>query len=149
MVWTPCSGVAALAGGRRVVVVSDAGEFRLFGRKRRANVSGGREKSYRVYVTEAEDARLVARAEVEQVTVPRLLFESAMASRAETSTERKRVIAELFRVSRQMAGVATNVNQLARYANAEGQFPEEAVFVMGEYRVLAAKVEDLIEKLAG
>ena len=121
----------------------------MFGRKRRANVVGGREKSYRVYVTEAEDQRLVARAEAEGVTVPRLLFESAMASRVETSTERKRVIAELFRVSRQMAGVATNVNQLARFANAEGAFPEDAVFVMGEYRVLAAKVEDLIEKLAG
>jgi len=129
--------------------VSVPGEFRLFGRKRRANAAGGREKSYRVYVTEAEDARLVARAEAEQVTVPRLLFESAMASRLETSTERKRVIAELFRVSRQMAGVATNVNQLARYANAEGTFPEDAVFVMGEYRKLAVRVEDLIDRLAG
>jgi hypothetical protein len=129
--------------------MSELSEFRLFGRKRRANVAGGREKSYRVYVTEAEDARLVARAEAEQVTVPRLLFESAMASRVETSTDRKRVIAELFRVSRQMAGVATNVNQLARYANAEGQFPEEAHFVMGEYRKLAVRVEDLIDRLAG
>ena len=129
--------------------MSVPGEFRLFGRKRRANAAGGREKSYRVYVTEAEDARLVARAEAEQVTVPRLLFESAMASRLETSTERKRVIAELFRVSRQMAGVATNVNQLARYANAEGTFPEDAVFVMGEYRKLAVRVEDLIDRLAG
>jgi hypothetical protein len=123
-------------------------EHRLFGRKRRANTPGGREKSYRVYVTAEEDARLVERAEAEQVTVPRLLFESAVAARGETSTERKRALAELFRLTRQMAGVASNVNQLARFANAEGRFPAEAEVVVGEYRRLAAKVEDTIDRLA-
>ncbi len=60
-------------------------------------------------------------------TVPRLLHESAKSAHVETSTERKAAIAELFSVRREVAGIATNLNQLARYANTEGTFPAEAV----------------------
>lgn len=128
--------------------MTEMSERRVFGRQRRANVDGGRSKSYRVYVTEGEDRVLRGRAQQFGVTVPRLLFESAVTGRGETSTERKAVIAELFAVTRLMATVANNVNQLARYANTEGQFPAEAGRVVGEYRVLAHRVEELIDRLA-
>jgi hypothetical protein len=128
--------------------MTEQNERRLFGRQRRANVEGGREKSYRVYVTAEEDAQLRDRAVKADVTVPRFLFESAMNADIETNTDRKKAIAELFRLTRLMATVSNNVNQLARYANTEGQFPMEASAVIDEYRALAAKVEVQIDRLA-
>jgi hypothetical protein len=128
--------------------MSEKNERRLFGRQRRANVEGGREKSYRVYVTAGEDAQLRDRAVKADVTVPRFLFESAMNANIETNTDRKKAIAEIFRLTRLMATVSNNVNQLARYANTEGQFPDEAGAVVDEYRALAAKVEVQIDRLA-
>ena len=129
-------------------MTTEKSERRLFGRQRRANADGGREKSYRVYVTAEEDAQLRARAVVADVTVPRFLFESAMNANVETSTDRKNAIAEMFRLTRLMANVSNNVNQLARYANTEGQFPDEARAVVAEYRALAGKVEDVMDRLA-
>ena len=92
--------------------------------------------------------QLRARAVVADVTVPRLLFESAVNANIETTTDRKKVIAELFTLTRLMANVSNNVNQLARYANTEGKFPEEAHAVVEEYRALAGKVERAIDRLA-
>jgi hypothetical protein len=128
--------------------MTEKNERRLFGRQRRANAEGGREKNYRVYVTPEEDAQLRARAVVADVTVPRFLFESAMNANIETTTDRKKAIAELFALTRLMANVSNNVNQLARYANTEGKFPQEAHAVVEEYRALAAKVESAIDRLA-
>ena len=128
--------------------MTEKNERRLFGRQRRANVEGGREKSYRVYVTPDEDAQLRARAVVADVTVPRFLFESALNANIETNTDRKKAIAELFTLTRLMANVSNNVNQLARYANTEGRFPADAGAVVAEYRVLAGKVENVIDRLA-
>lgn len=129
-------------------MMAEPSERRLFGRARRANSVVARKKFYSVYVSPDEDAKLQARAVVRKVTVPRFLFESAMNAHIETSTERQEAIAELFRVSRLMANVSNNVNQLAKYANSEGQFPAEAAGVVAEYRVLAGQVEDVIERLA-
>ena len=140
-------GVAALGQGGGEMM-TDKSERRLFGRQRRANVEGGRDKSYRVYVTAEEDAQLRARAVVADVTVPRFLFESAMNANIETNTDRKKAIAEIFTLTRLMATVSNNVNQLAKYANTEGQFPADAVAVVAEYRALSVKVEDVIDRLA-
>ena len=136
------------AGPGEAKTLTEKNERRLFGRQRRANAEGGREKSYRVYVTALEDAQLRARAVVADVTVPRLLFESAMDANVETTTDRKSAIAELFTVTRLMANVSNNVNQLAKFANTEGAFPDTAVAVVAEYRALAVKVEGAIDRLA-
>ena len=108
-----------------------------------------RTKKYEVSVSPAEDAHLRARAEVLGVTVPRLLFESAMNAQVRTDTEWKLVGAELFRVSRLLKSVSDNMNQLARFANAEGRFPVEAGDVYAEYRRLVPKLEATIDRLAG
>ena len=91
----------------------------VFGRRRRANATPGekRSKRYPVTVTPTEAAELEAKAAAAGMTVPRLLHESAKSAHVETSTERKAAIAELFSVRREVAGIATNLNQLARYAN--------------------------------
>ncbi|MFD1716057.1 plasmid mobilization relaxosome protein MobC [Amnibacterium flavum] len=129
--------------------MSEESERRLFGRQRRANSDAPRDRRYVVKVNADEDAKLRARAVVAGVTVPRLMFESGMNANVETSTDRKQAIAELFAVSRLLGTVANNVNQLAKFANTEGQFPVEAASVVEEYRQLTARIDETIRRLAG
>lgn len=125
-------------------------ERKLFGRQRRANSATPRDAGRYVVKTNAdEDAKLRARAVVAGVTVPRFLVEAGMNANVQTSTDQKQLIAELFALSRTMGTVANNVNQLARYANTQGRFPAEAEGVVAEYRVLSARIDDTIRKLAG
>jgi hypothetical protein len=123
-------------------------ERRLFGRQRRANASVKRDRRYTVIVNVDEEARLAARAQEQGVTVPRLLFESAMSSRVETDTERKGLIAELFAIRRLLANVSGNMNQLARFANTESVFPAEAENAAAEYRELVMQLKRAVQRLA-
>lgn len=125
-------------------------ERRLFGRQRRANSDTPRDAGRYVVKTNAEeDAQLRARAVVAGVTVSRFLVEAGMNANVETSTEQKQTIAELFALSRTLGTVANNVNQLARFANTEGQFPAEAEAVVSEYQQLSARIDETIRRLAG
>jgi hypothetical protein len=130
--------------------MSEPNERRLFGRQRRANADGGpREKRYTVKVTPEEQVQLIARAVARNVTVPRLMVESAMNTHIETTTDRQEAIAELFAVRRLLANHANNVNQIARFANEERQFPEEAKAIVAEYRALVPQISAVIERLSG
>jgi hypothetical protein len=129
--------------------MSDLNERRLFGRQRRANADVPRDRRYTVKVNAGEDTKLRARASAQDVTVPRLMFESALNVKVETSTERKAAIAELFAVSRLLGNVANNMNQVAKFANSEGTFPAEAAELTGEYRRMVGRIDDVIERLAG
>ncbi|MBO0982684.1 plasmid mobilization relaxosome protein MobC [Rathayibacter sp. SD072] len=97
-----------------------------------------------VKVTASEDVQLRARAEVREVTVARLLFESAMDSNVVTAAERKEAVAMLFKLQREMSTVANNVNQIARYANTERRFVAEAEDVLVEYRALSRQIESAL-----
>ena len=146
------------AGSLRWAVVLECGEVgdemtekserRLFGRQRRANVDVPRDRRYTVKVNAEEDAQLRARAVVAGVTVPRLMFESAMNAHIETDTARQEVIAEFFAVRRLMANVANNVNQLAKYANTESVFPQDAEAIVAEYRAIVPRLSDALDRLA-
>jgi len=106
------------------------------------------EKRSKRYPVTATLAELEAKAAAAGMTVPRLLHESAKSSHVETSTERKAAIAELFSIRREVAGIATNLNQLARYANTEGTFPAEAEAVTAESRKLFPRVTAAVDRLA-
>lgn len=127
--------------------MSEKSERGLFGRQRRANADTPRDRRYVVKVNADEDAQLRTRAAVAAVTVPRLMFESAMNAHIETDTARKEVIAEVFAVRRLMATVANNVNQLARFANTESVFPAEAEAVVAEYRTLVGRLSAALDRL--
>ena len=131
--------------------MSEMDERRLFGRKRRANAPSGQRRTKRYEVTAMPDERLAleARAAVLQVTVPRLLIESALTPNVRTDTEWKKVAADIFELRRLMGTVANNVNQLARYANEEGVFPADAAAVVAEYRVIVRRLDDAVRALAG
>ena len=60
------------------------------------------------------------------VSVPRLLVEAALAGDGWTPTQRRGLVRELLAARRDLAGLATNVNQLARWANTVERFPHEA-----------------------
>ena len=127
--------------------MADKDERRVLGRLRRENAPGGRKKSYQVYVTDAEEAELTRLAESAGMTVPRLLFESALRSDVTTSTRRAEAIAEIFAVRRLMANVANNVNQVARFANSDSVFPAEAEALVAEYRELVPRMSSALEQL--
>ncbi len=122
---------------------------RPLGRRRRANVARGRRVAYQVKVTGEEQARLIALAEAQEVTVPRLLVESALASVGETSTQRRAAMVELFAIRRLLATVANNGNQLARIANISGEVPGRLEAVLLELRGLAGRIDAAIDGLAG
>jgi hypothetical protein len=131
--------------------VTDPTSRGLFGRRRRANADAAdrREKSYRVYVTAEEDVQLRARAEVQGVTVPRLLFEAAMNAQVRTDTEWKSAVMALFKTNNLLGNLTNNVNQLARFANTEGQFPADAAGIYAEFRRLAPMIEESARRVAG
>jgi hypothetical protein len=120
---------------------------RVLARRRRENVTGGRRHSHRVKVTPEEEARLVLRAAAQRVTVPRLLVESALADGGETPAQRREAIVQLFAMRRDLAGLATNMNQIARYANTIEAVPEDAYAAMVEVRELVARMDAVIDGL--
>jgi hypothetical protein len=132
-----------------VVFVSESG--RLFGRKRRANAPADqpRTKRYTVKVSPDEDAKVRARAEVLGVTVPRLMFDAAVSSRAALDVEWRSIGSELMQLRTLMGRISANINQLARFANTEGRFPAEAEAIAAEYRALVPRVEATLKRLAG
>jgi hypothetical protein len=85
-----------------------------------------REVTHKVKVTEDQEGRLVAKAAERNITVSRLLVESALAGGADVAAARAELAGEMFRVVRLLGRVGLNVNQLAKVANATGSVPPEA-----------------------
>lgn len=118
-------------------------------RRRRANARGGRSHRHEVKVTAEEEAQLVALAQEQGVTVPRLLVESAMAGeRGETASERRAVITELFAVHRSVAGVANNVNQITRKLHTTDELAAETRQVLQAALATMADIDAVIDRLA-
>jgi len=124
-------------------------DVRRLRRRRRANVTGGRQLRHEVKVSEAEEAVLVALAEAQHMTVPRLLVEAALASPAgETVTDRREAMAALFGVHRLLAAVSNNVNQIARATNATGQLQAETGQTLAAVRRVADRIDRTIDVLS-
>ncbi len=117
-------------------------------RRRRANVAGGRKHSHRVRVTEVEGEELRRLAEAQGVSVPRLLVESALSATGETSTRRRAAMSELLAIRRVLAGVANNINQIARVANTEERVSGELRATLGELDARMQMLDETIDELA-
>lgn len=122
---------------------------RLFARRRRANVEGGRRGRYDVKVS-AEEAGVLARLAAEQkVSVPRLLVECALSSeRSETPTQRREALAELFALHRLLAAISNNVNQMARATNATGEVQQDLQATLAAVRRIAERIDDAVDELS-
>ena len=124
------------------------GPKKRLARRRRANAPGGRPYQHMVRVTDVEEAQLRLRADAENVTIPRLLIERALADGGETPSERRDALVELFRVRRQLAGLATNVNQIAHAVNTDGRMPIGSAATLGRIEDVVEKIDAAIEDLA-
>lgn len=116
-------------------------------RRRRENVAGGRPFTHRVRVDEHEEAVLARLAAEQHVTVPRLLVESALSRSGDTPSARREALRKLFAMRRQLAGIATNINQLAKVANTDGHVPVGTADALARLRVLAVKIEAAVDEV--
>jgi hypothetical protein len=110
-------------------------------------VPGGRTGNHRVRVSPEEEAVLQRLAAAQGCDVVELLVGSALAGDRETASARREAMTELFQIRRLLAGVANNVNQVARHANSGPEFPADAVAVLGVVRRVALRIEETIEGL--
>ncbi len=117
-------------------------------RRRQANVAGGRKRRQEVLLTQTESEELRRLADEQQVSVPRLLIESALSARGETSTQRRAAMRELFAIRRALAGVANNINQIARVANIEERVSGELRATLGELDARMQMLDETIDELA-
>lgn len=105
--------------------------------------------AYQVKLTEEEQTRLAALAEEQEVTIQRLLVESALAGVGETPARRRQAMVELFAIRRVLATNANNLNQIARLANISGDVPAGLDVVLLELRGLVGRIDGAIDGLAG
>lgn len=90
---------------------------------------------HKVRVSAEEAGRLAVLAERGGVTVPRLLVDAALTEPdAPTVADQREVIAGIARLDRLVSGAASNVNQLARHANATGEIPEQCELTLAQLR---------------
>lgn len=117
-------------------------------RRRAANVVGGRRFRHVVKTTDLEEAELVVLAERHGVTVSRLLLQSALEiGQQDVLPERRRVIDELFRLRRDLAGEAVNLNQIAHHANESGEVRGNVADTLAAVRACAEQVNETLEGL--
>lgn len=91
-------------------------------RKRQANQVGGRPVQKFVRLTETEHVELGIAAEREGKSVQRFMVEAGVArARGVDPQAARETITALFKVEHQLSKVGTNINQLARHANATGE----------------------------
>lgn len=121
---------------------------RLLGRRRLANVKGGRQHEHKVRVSPEEEGRLVQLAEAQRASIPRLLVESALVTAAETPSQRRNAMEELFALHRLLATILNNVNQIARATNATGEVRDEMVVTLRKVRQVAERIDDAIDGLS-
>ena len=124
--------------------MGEAKTVRRLGKSRRDNERGGRKEYIKVWCSPEEKAAVVVKAEQQGVTPPRLLFESAMAQPGETAFDRRNLAQELLGIRTLLGAVSNNVNQIARHANATGEFPDDAAAAVTAARRLMARIDEAV-----
>lgn len=120
---------------------------------RRRRVVGGRQHRHVVRVTPEEEGRLLALALQYRVSVPKLLVDSALAGGAATAAAhasvRHEVISEMFAAHRRLAGIANNINQIAKATNATGEVQAEMAVTLAKVREVAERIDAFVDELSG
>lgn len=120
--------------------------------RRRRRIEGGRQHRHVVKVTDEEEALLLEKSQTYNVTVAKLLVDSALAGGAERAADnesvRQAVVTELFGLHRLLASISNNVNQLARVANSTGELPPQTGDVLDAVRRTAGRIDDAVDGLA-
>lgn len=109
---------------------------------------GARVHAHQVKVTVQEEGALARLAAEQGVSVPRLLVESALSPTGEGVGDRRDAMRNLFAVRRQLAGLTTNVNQIARAVNTDGRLPVGTAGVLRSIEDVVDKIDAAIDGLA-
>ncbi|PXW25220.1 UNVERIFIED_CONTAM: mobilization protein MobC [Williamsia faeni] len=88
---------------------------------------------------------LAARASAARVTIPRLLVESALAPRGETSTQRADLAAAMFASYRMLASLANNINQIAKATNTTCEVQPDTDAALAAVRRAAFRLERILD----
>lgn len=122
--------------------------------RRQAHAVEARTKRYVVKVTTADEALLEASARERQITVARLLVESALApldsrrdsTTAMTETDRQTLLAALYALRQLASNTANNVNQIAKFANENRHFPKDAAETLMVTRELLLRIDEFLDR---
>jgi len=107
---------------------------------RRRATDGPRRHEVRVRLSDAENRELRRRATEGRVSLSRYLVDGVL-DRPATATERRMRKAELHRVHRLIAGMATHIHQLSKLADPAAEIPPETSVALVDLRRLTAAVE--------
>ncbi len=118
---------------------------------RRPRWTARRPRVVTVRLLEEEHRALALLAADQGVSIPRLLVESARSTdRGQSITQRRAAMMEMVAVRRLLAGVANNINQIAKAANT-GQLDEVGVRCAHEFallRTLSDKIAATVDEMA-
>ena len=112
-----------------------------------ATVTGGRHNVVKVRLSDRELGQLQERAGRARVSLQRFLFEAAMSGSAAQSAERRRATEDAERARIVLTGVANNVNQLAKWANANHVLPDGFNDALDEVRRATTVLAETTERL--
>lgn len=120
-----------------------------WGKTNRDDVQGGRTKKKTYRVSVAEEAALKVKAQRYGISVARLVVESALSREGESHTDRQALIQELAQVRTLLSRVSSNINQIARHANATGEFPADAAASVAAMRQLMVRIDTTVRGVSG
>ena len=120
-----------------------------WGKTNRDDVQGGRTKKKTYRVSVAEEAALKVKAQRYGISVARLVVESALSPQGESHSDRQALIQEMAQVRTLLSRVSSNINQIARHANATGDFPHDASAAVAAMRQLMLRIDDTVRGVSG
>jgi hypothetical protein len=109
---------------------------------------GGRTQVLYVRVTEEEDRRIRILAAQEGLSAQRFLIETALSGSAQSAALRRHAAVEMRAARAILRGVANNLNQLTKWANANHALPERLEGVVGDLGRAVLTVETTSAGLA-
>ena len=125
----------------------DVGSETRVGRLRR--VPGGRKRQVSLCLTDDEYAALRSRADRAKVSVARFLIEAALSGSASAATEQRQLRRDVERTQLVLAGLANNVNQLAKWANTNRVLPDSFASTLGDIGRAMAVVTETVQRIPG
>lgn len=120
------------------------------GRYRRRLVGGARAHRTVIKHDDVEYARVCALAQLQGVSLPRLYEQALHAGDVAQAAQLSRIVGELALLLRLVAGAASNVNQLARVANATGDVQAPQVLAAAAHLDgQVARLQELVASIPG
>ena len=141
-VWVPKLGWGRCAGVGGVFVAEEADRNVQVSR---AHASERREKQYPLRMNTEEREKLDAAAMLHGMKLSRYLIEAGLAmGRGSGLAEQRQSVDELMRIRVLLGRTASNINQIARHANATSEFPDDAAAAVRYAKDLMIRIDALV-----